>query len=509
MGLKGWNQLLWNISVKVFLKKIEAAGRERLGDAVNIPIYEALQEYCRERNVLLHMPGHKGGRGFKQSEFREIGAVDFTEVPGLDDLHDPRGVLAEAQRLAAEAWGAERSLFLVNGATSGIHCLLLALGEESRVLVPRNAHRSFLGGLVISGARPVFVECEMDATLGVALSVKPESIRAKLDSCSDIRGAFLVSPTYYGTVNEIKEIAELLREREIPLMVDEAHGAHFVFHPGYPRAALQEGAQASVHGLHKTMPVLTQAGILHLGAGFPWSDRVQACHDLLTTTSPSYPLMASIDIGRATMQQYGYDLLEQAKERTERCRRLINGIPGFASRSLEFLETEGVAGYDPLKLLVEITDLELDGYRLSRLLREHYGIQVELAGENHVLAMFSPFNPPDDWDNLKVALKDISQRYAHRSRDINTYPGFPPIPPLVLTPRESFLSPHKTVKIKESKGMISAEMAAPYPPGIPCVIPGEVITAEVVDYLIYLKQKGIPVQGLRDRSLQSIQVVDV
>jgi len=491
------------------LMKIEAAGRERVGDAVNIPIYEALLEYCRERNVLLHMPGHKGGRGFTLSEFQAVGMVDFTEVPGLDDLHNPRGVLSEAQRLAAEAWGAERSLFLVNGATSGIQCLLLALGEESRVLLPRNAHRSFLGGLVISGARPIFVECEMDATLGVALSVRPESIRAKLSSCSGIKGAFLVSPTYYGTVNEIKEIAELLLEWEIPLMVDEAHGSHFIFHPGYPRAALQEGAQASVHGLHKTMPVLTQAGILHLGAGFPWSDRVQACHGLLTSTSPSYPLMASIDIGRATMQKHGRELLEQAKERTERCRRRINGIPGFVSRSWEFLETDGVAGYDPLKLLVEITGLDLDGYQLSRLLREHYGIQVELAGDNHVLAMFSPFNRPDDWDNLAVALSDISQRYAHRSGARNLFPGFPPIPPLAFTPRESFLSPHKTVKIEESKGMISAEMAAPYPPGIPCIIPGEIITAEVVEYLIYLKQNEIPVQGLQDRSLQSIQVVNV
>jgi len=476
---------------------------------VNIPIYEALQAYRRGRNVLLHMPGHKGGKGFALPEFQAIGAVDFTEVPGLDDLHDPQGVISEAQRLAAEAWGAERSLFLVNGATSGIHCLLLALGEESRVLLPRNAHRSFLGGLVISGARPIFVECEMDAALGIAVSVKPENIRAKLDSCSDIKGAFLVSPTYYGTVNEVKEIAELVREWGIPLMVDEAHGAHFVFHPGYPRAALQEGAQASVHGLHKTMPVLTQAGILHLGAGFPWSDRVQACHDLLTSTSPSYPLMASIDIARATMQKHGRELLEQAKERTEGCRDRINGIPGFASRSREFLETEGVADYDPLKLLVEITDLELDGYQLSRLLREHYGIQVELAGENHVLTMFSPFNHPEDWDKLAAALKDISQRYHRRSRDRNPFPGFPPIPPLALTPRESFLSVRKTVKIKESKGMISGEMAAPYPPGIPCVVPGEIITAEVVEYLIYLKQRDIPVHGLRDRSLQYIQVVDV
>ncbi len=476
---------------------------------MNIPIYDALRKYCQEKNALLHMPGHKGGLGFTLAEFQAIGALDFTEVPGLDDLHDPRGVLLEAQQLAAEAWGAEKSLFLVNGATSGIHSLLLAMGEGVRVILPRNAHRSFLGGLILSGGRPEFVECEIDPELGAALSVRPEKYRDKLESCSDIKGGFLVSPTYYGTVNEIKSITRMLGERGIPLMVDEAHGAHLAFHPDYPDSALREGAQAVVHGLHKTMPVLTQAGILHLAADFPWSARVQASHDLLTSTSPSYPLMASIDIGRAMMQEHGREMLEQAKARAERCRREINRIPGFNSRSHEFLEIDGVAGHDPLKVVVEITDLELDGYQLSHHLRMGYGIQVELAGENHILALFSPVNSEEDWDTLIFALQEISRQSAHHPRKRNIGPGLPAIPPLAITPRESFLSPHKTVMIKESKGMISAEMVAAYPPGIPCLIPGEIITAEVVDYLIYLKLRGIPVHGLRDRSLQRIQVVNI
>jgi len=467
-----------------------------------------MKEYCQEKNVLLHMPGHKGGKGLTLPEYRAIGTIDFTEVPGLDDLHESRGVLLEAQQLAAEAWGAERSLFLVNGATSGIHCLLLAMGEGSRVLLPRNAHRSFLGGLILSGGWPEFVECEIDPELGVALSVSPEKIRAKLESCPGITGVFVVSPTYYGTVNEIRKIAEITRGRDIPLLVDEAHGSHLVFHPDYPRAALQEGAQASVHGLHKTMPVLTQAGILHLAAGYPWNDKVQACHDLLTTTSPSYPLMASIDIGRAMMQEHGRELLGQAKEQAERCRQEINSIPGFVSRSQEFLGIDGVAGFDPLKILVEITGLDLDGYQMSHILRKRYGIQVELAGENYVLALFSPFNTSGDWDILTSALKDISCQTTRRARNKKPYWAMPPIPPLAITPRESFLSPHKTVMIKESKGMISAEMAAAYPPGIPCLIPGEIITAEVIEYLIYLKQRGISVHGLRDLTMQSIQVVN-
>ena len=475
---------------------------------MNVPIYNALRGYLEERNILLHMPGHKGGTAFPQMEFRQIGALDFTEIPGLDDLHLPAGILLEAQHLAARAWGAEKSLFLVNGATSGIHSLLLAMGPQARVLLPRNAHRSIVEGLILSGGWPEFIDCEIDSDLQIALSVTPRKVAAKLDSCPEISGAFLVSPTYYGTVNEVRAIARLLAKRGIPLMVDEAHGAHLVFHPGYPPSALQEGAGASVHGLHKTLPALTQTGLLHLAGNFSWEDKVQACHSLLTTTSPSYPLMASIDIGRAIMERDGQALLERARELRVDCQLQINKIKGLRVRDDEYLQVEGVAGYDPLKVLVEITELDTTGVELSYLLRRRYGIQVELAGEKYVLAMFSPFNQPDDWTALASALTEASRQFNHKLRPKKMVPDFPPIPPLAMTPRESFLSRRKTVMIKESEGLIAAEMAVGYPPGIPCLIPGEVITAEVIEYLEHARRSGISVHGLRDRELKTIQVVD-
>ncbi|NLB17917.1 MAG: aminotransferase class I/II-fold pyridoxal phosphate-dependent enzyme, partial [Syntrophomonadaceae bacterium] len=265
-------------------------------------------------NILLHMPGHKGGRGFSQSELAAIASLDFSEVPGLDDLHFPQGPLLEAQQLAARAWGAHTSLFLLNGATSGIHSMLMALGEDANILVPRNIHRSFLGGLILSGARPIFVGCVTDPNLEVAVAIDPDEVGRRILACRNLKGVFVESPTYYGTVNEIREILKITKSEGVPLMVDEAHGAHFAFHPDYPDSALAEGAQACVHGLHKTTSVLTQGGILHLAADFPWKERVQASHGILTTTSPSYPIMASIDVGRAIMEKSGSQLLERAKE---------------------------------------------------------------------------------------------------------------------------------------------------------------------------------------------------
>ncbi|NLV16746.1 MAG: aminotransferase class I/II-fold pyridoxal phosphate-dependent enzyme [Syntrophomonadaceae bacterium] len=474
---------------------------------MNTPIYLALCRYRDEKNVLLHMPGHKGGRGFSQSELAAIASLDFTEVPGLDDLHYPQGPLLEAQQLAAKAWGADTSYFLVNGATSGIHSMLMSLGNEADILVPRNVHRSFLGGIILSGARPIFVDCVSDSSLEIAVAVDPDEIRKGMLSCSNLKGVFVESPTYYGTVNDIKGILKFTEPQGIPLMVDEAHGSHFAFHPDYPDSALAEGAQACVHGLHKTIPVLTQGGILHLAASFPWRERVQASYDLLTSTSPSYPLMASIDAGRAVMEEMGEELLERAKEWGEICRRGINGIPGFRCRDAEFSQARGVAGYDPLKVLVEIVGLDTNGAELSYLLRKRYGVQMELAGENYILAMFSPFSSEQDWLALQKALEDLAAQIPGKNRNRISLPPFPPLPRLAITPRNAFLSDSKTVMIKESIGLISTEMVAAYPPGIPCLVPGEVITAEVVEYLEYLKSRNIVVHGLADNNFDKIRVV--
>lgn len=468
------------------------------------PLYQALLDYRQEVDVLLHMPGHKGGKGFAGWELEAAGRLDFTEVPGLDDLHKPQGVIKEAQKLAAMAWGADETLFLINGASSGIHSLFLAAGEGTKVLVPRNAHRSFLGGMIISGVCPIYIDCVFDEELGVAVGVDPEEVERKMQEQPDIAGIFLVSPTFYGTVSEIQRIKSGMGTQKF-LMVDEAHGGHFVFHPDYPPASLKKGAHAVVHGWHKTLPVLTQGGALHMKTDFPLRERTRLAVDQLSSTSPSYLLMASMDLGRAIMEERGCRLLGEAMEHSEELRRFINKIPGLRCRAKEFTVFPGVVDFDPLKILVET--LEYDGVEVSELLRCSYGIQVEMASEGFILAMFSPFNEAGDWRRLGKALAEVVKMTSRR-KNKNPIP-FPPVPKQALTPRQAFWSKKKSVNIEESQGMIAAEMVAAYPPGIPCVVPGEIISPEVRDYIAEMVGRGTPLHGLEKGDQKEILVVDL
>ncbi|MGE5370349.1 MAG: aminotransferase class I/II-fold pyridoxal phosphate-dependent enzyme [Solirubrobacterales bacterium] len=473
------------------------------------PLYDALLAYHSRMRVQLHMPGHHGGDAFGDaySPLAGTGKIDMTEVAGLDDLHSATGVIGESMHLAARTWRAGESLFLVNGATSGIHTLLLAIGEN-KILIPRNSHLSVLGGLVLSGGMPVSLPCIQDPELGIALAVDPEAVWEAVDAEPNLAAMLLVSPAYFGTVGDTSEIASILHARNIPLLVDEAHGAHFAFHPEAPEQALDAGADAVVHGLHKTLPVLTQAGMLHLSNNAERLDpvRVRAVHRLLTTTSPSYPLMASIDVGRALMEESGEELLDAAFSHSRRFKREMNERPGSRCRVCEFGNVPGVVGVDPLKIVLDCRDIGFSGIDLAAALSDRFGIEVELAARDYLLAMFSPFSPQEDWERLGKALDRVIVEPSHSKRQPPVQ--LPPIPKQVVTPRRAFLGSAKTVMIEESVNRVSCEIVAAYPPGIPCLIPGEAITAEIVDYLKELRDRRTPVHGPADRTLRSIRVLD-
>jgi arginine decarboxylase len=473
------------------------------------PIYEALLKYRAENNTLLHMPGHVGGRGFTIEELRTMGTLDFTEVPGLDDLHSPSGPIQEARELMAQAFGARESFFLVNGATSGIQAVFLAVaGEGEPVLVPRNAHRSFYAGLVLSGAMPVYYSGRLMRPWGLVLAVEPEDIAAAMEQCSDAVAVFLVSPTYYGTTADVGEIVRLMAAYGKMVLVDEAHGAHFGFHPRLPAPALLQGAAAVVHGMHKSLPVMTQGAALHIGPGFKPVVRLRNAYHLLTTTSPSYPLLASMDLARCLMVEEGTERLESVLHLADRYRAKIRVIPGLECPGEEMLQAAGVKGYDPLKVLVRVTGLSLTGYQTADLLREQYRIQVEMAGEDFILAMFSPGHQEEDWGGFYHALRDISYRYVGTAPGKRLAVSVPPYPRVEITPRQAYFSPMRRMHLSEVAGQLSAEMVTSYPPGIPCLLPGELITSEMIDYLYSLRASGCRVQGPDDPSLEYLYVID-
>ncbi|HHX51863.1 MAG TPA: decarboxylase, partial [Clostridia bacterium] len=343
-------------------------------DQAEIPIMGAVLRYLAEDPVRMHMPGHKGGRGVAQVLLDFLGEApfqaDLTEVPGLDDLHQARGPIGQAQKLAAGAFGAEQTFFLVNGASTGIHGALLALaGPGDRVFLPRHLHRSVFAGLVMAGAEPVYVLPSYHRELGMPLGVSREDWVACWDRHPQGKVAFFVSPTYEGVAALDRRMIQSARARGLITVVDEAHGPHFPFHPRLPSPALSCGADVVVHGSHKLLSAFTQAGMLHLNRGLD-PERISSALRLLQTTSPSYLLLLSLDAARYQMARQGEKLLDELLEIASWARREINRIKGFRCWGRELVNYEGVTGLDPTKLVIDGLEAGFDGFQLARSLRK-------------------------------------------------------------------------------------------------------------------------------------------
>ncbi len=471
------------------------------------PIYAALCKYIEEKQLRLHMPGHIGGRTMP-GELQALAQMDVTEIPGLDDLHLPQGIIEESRRLMAESVGAEESFFLVNGATSGIHALMLTVvGEGERILLPRNAHRSFYGGMVLSGAIPVYMQCKVETDLGVVLATSSNEADTYLSSNPDVSAVFITSPSYYGSCSDISAIVDVAARWGKDVLVDEAHGGHFPFHPEYPVPALQQGAAAVVNGLHKNWPVLNQGACLHINRSFNKREQLRQAISMLTTTSPSYPLMASIETARLFMEKEGRNYLEQAMLLSREYKARINTVKGLKCYSDELMNKAGIIGLDPLKLLISTRELSLNGLQLASLLKEKYQIQLELASEQLVMAMFSCLHERDEWERFYLVLKDIAANYPG-PQPADVYKEAPPPGKIMLSPRQAFLAAKQAIRLEESQGMIAGEIIAAYPPGIPCLLPGEIISSEVLDYIYYLRSNKTRIQGPADMQLKYITVIE-
>lgn len=470
------------------------------------PIYTALKVYMQEQGLRLHMPGHIGGKGIMPPELENLQGLDVTEIEGLDDLHLPQGVIAASRKKLAQACGAAESFFLVNGATSGIHALFMNFADNDSVIIPRNAHRSFYGGMVLSGVKPVYAPCIVQPELGITLGVQAELLEKIIAVQDDVKGVFVTSPSYYGTCCDIAGIAAVVNKWGNILIVDEAHGAHFPFHPLYPQSALQDGAHAAVNGLHKTWPVLTQGACLHVSKEFSNHRRLHEAYNILTTTSPSYLLLASMDLARDFMETSGQVYLERSIEYSCEFKDRLKTIKGIRCYDGELLDIPGVKALDPLKILIGVQGLSLDGYQVAHILRTEYHIQVEMAEPNFILAMFSLLHDQVDWEKFYIALKDVASRYPNSGVKASTI-FLPPSAPMVYTPRQAFLSTAESVKLIEAKGRLAGEMVAPYPPGIPCLLPGELINDEIWEYLNYLKTIGASLQGPEEPELKHIKVL--
>ncbi len=478
------------------------------------PYLDAVSAYGFRGSTRFHVPGHKGGEGADPGLRAAVGQrallLDVPQdIEGIDLGPSPTPYEL-AELLAAEAHGAGRTWFLTNGATQGNHALCLALaGPEDRVVVQRNSHASLIDGLILSGGRPAYVAAEHYGELGMALGVTPEAIAQALSRAPDARAAFLVSPTYYGMAADVAGCAQAAHAAGVALVVDNSWGAHFGFHAELPPSPLELGADAMLTSTHKIVGSLTQSAMLHLARdGRIDPGRVDRAVRLVRSTSRSALLMASLDAARRQLAMHGDALLGRTIAAAARTAAAIDDVEGCHVVGSTLVGRPGVAGWDPLRLVVDVRRTGCTGYQIAEALEASYDTYPELATHTTVVFVLGMAQAVEPLERLAHDFTETVRRLA-RPGSLPQVPAAPSGAELdtVLTPREAFLGAGEAVPVSEAIGRISCESIAGYPPGVPALLPGERITAEVIDYLRELTSAGARLHGAADPSFATVRVL--
>lgn len=485
-----------------------------MSDQPNAPYLDALVAYGFRGSTRFHVPGHKGGRGADPGLLNAIGLSALQldvpqDIEGIDLGARPTPY-EEAERLAAEAHGAARTWFLTNGATQGNHALCLTLAPlGAPVVVQRNSHGSVIDGLVLSGGRPSFVAPAYDDQLGMAHGVTPDGLAEALETCTDARAAFVVSPTYYGLAADVAGLAEVAHARGVALVVDQSWGPHFGFHDRVPESALRLGADAALTSTHKIVGSLTQSAMLHVAPTERVNvDAVARAVRLVRTTSPSALLMGSLDAARRQLAVHGQALLTRTLRAAATLREAIDDVPGCAVVGEDMVGRAGVAAWDPLRVVIDVRGTGRTGYEVYAAVRESYDAQLELATHATVVLVLGIAQPVDDLERFaydfaetieRISRPGEAQALARSQRALHNE--------VAMTPRDAFLGRTEVVPIAEAEGRVSSESIAGYPPGIPALLPGERVTREAIEYLRELVGAGARLHGAADPDLDSMYVV--
>ncbi len=442
-------------------------------------LYEELKKFSQKDSIRFHIPGHHGGRGLNPKWMKDAFSLDVTEFSETDDLQRPQGVLRDAQARAAAIFGAGRSFYLTHGSSLGLQAAILgSCRPGEKILIDRTCHKSVMAGVVLAGADPIFLEPDFDRERGIYIGISAEAVAQALEQDPDIVGAVITSPTYYGICSEIEGIAAHLHARGKFLVVDEAHGAHFAFHPDLPEPALNQGADLVVQSIHKTLPALGQSSLLHLhresrilAAG------VERALRLLQTTSPSYLLMTAMDEAIVGMERDGKAILSRLRSKLEAVKKAVRaqGILDFADQ-----ETLGKK-QDGTRLVVDFRRANLCGLDAAQQLKERYGIYPEMADPHHVVLVVTVANTAKDLETLQQALLELAvwENPSHLKMPMEALPK----PRMAMSPREAWSAPRKTLPLKKAMGYISADMVSVCPPGAAILVPGQYLDGETLAYL--------------------------
>jgi len=478
----------------------------------NIPILKSLKEYKDTQSIPFHMPGHKRGKILHKLGLEylleDIIEMDTTEVPGVDNLHSPEGAIMEAQNLAAKAFGADHTFFLINGTTSGIYAMILAATNPGdKILIPRNAHRSAVSGAILGKLQPVYMMPEIDPYMEIPMGITASAVEKALEQHPDAKAVLITNPTYYGVCSDIEAIARIVHGKGKLLLVDEAHGSHFYFHEQLPVSAMEAGADMAAQSTHKTLTSMTGSSMLHVKEGRVDLDKLKFFLQLVQTTSPSHVMLASLDTARYIMEKHGHMLLENCIKYSNKVRNEINNKSSFYCLANDKIGSYGVHEIDPTRITICLKKGGISGVKGEELLRSKYNIQMEMSDAHNVVAITSVADDEESYMNLLMAVLDMEQ-YCNNEESTLYRAEFPhSLPVSQMTPHEAVYSQVEYIDIEKSPGRISAEMAVPYPPGIPVLMPGEYIEKDVIDYLRQCVDLGIKVSGLSDCRIEKIKVI--
>ena len=474
----------------------------------NAPIYEALERFRRMRIVPFDVPGHKHGRGNKEL-VELLGercvSIDVNSMKPLDNLCHPVSVIKDAEQLAAEAFHASHAFLMVGGTTSSVQAMVLSCCKKGdKIILPRNVHRSVINALVLCGAIPIYVNPDVEHSLGISLGMKVSQVELAIQKHPDAVAVFVNNPTYYGICSDLRSIVKKAHAHGMKVLVDEAHGTHFYFGENLPVCAMDAGADMASVSMHKSGGSLTQSSLLLTGKNVNW-EYVSQIINLTQTTSASYLLISSLDISRRNLALRGKESFEKVSRMAEYAREEINSIGGFYAYGKDMINGGSIYDFDVTKLSVYTRDIGLAGIEVYDLLRDEYDIQIELGDIANILAYISIGDRIQDIERLVGALADIKRLYAKNPEQM---PNAEYIKPTVcVSPQTAFYGEKKSVPIRETEGMICSEFVMCYPPGIPILAPGEMITPEIIEYIIYAKEKGCSMQGTEDPAVEHLNVL--
>lgn len=472
------------------------------------PIYEALERFRKMRVVPFDVPGHKHGKG--NPELVELlgekcVGIDVNSMKPLDNLCHPVSVIKEAEELAAEAFGAAHAFLMVGGTTSSVQSMVLSCCKRGdKIIIPRNVHRSAINALVLCGAQPVYVNPDVDCRLGISLGMRLEQVEAAIRNNPDAVAVFVNNPTYYGVCSDLRSIVKLAHEHGMLVLADEAHGTHFYFGDGLPVSAMAAGADIAAVSMHKSGGSLTQSSFLLTGPGVS-EGHVRQIINLTQTTSGSYLLLSSLDISRRNLALRGKREFEKVIGLAEYAREEINNIGGYYAFSKDLVNGNSIFAFDRTKLSVHTLEIGLAGIEVYDILRDEYDIQIEFGDIGNILAYLSIGDRRQEVERLVSALAEVKRRYKKDRAGMLSQEYIDP--KVVATPQEAFYAPKESLPLEQTAGRICSEFVMCYPPGIPILAPGEEITEDILDYIVYAKEKGCSMTGPEDAGIRRLNVL--